>query len=137
MSNIGNDIDILYVDDDEVDVQGMMREFKKINTLLNISVAKNGIEALNHLYGRNGKDKLHPKVILLDINMPQMNGIEFLSELRADADFGSIVVYVLTSSFSTKEKIALRDLNVAGFIVKPLEYPDALNVFWALLHGEW
>jgi len=137
MEEVERNIDILYVEDDEVDIQSMLREFKKVNSLLKIATAKDGIEALNCLYGRDGAEKINPKVILLDINMPKMNGIEFLNSLRSDPGFGSIVVYVLTCSYSSKEKLAMRDLNVAGFIVKPLEYPDALNIFWALLHAQW
>ncbi|KTC66242.1 two component response regulator (plasmid) [Legionella adelaidensis] len=128
-------IDILYVEDDEVDIQGMIREFKKVNSLLKIQVAKNGVQALDKLYGRNGEEKVIPKVILLDINMPQMNGIEFLKELRSNPEFGSIEVYILTGAYTTSDKMALRDLHVAGSIVKPIEYSDALNVFWSLLHG--
>lgn len=137
MSDADSNVDILYVEDDEIDMMGMLREFKKVNALLKITTATDGVEALNRLYGRNGAEKVTPKIILLDINMPKMNGIEFLTELRSNPEFGAIVVYVLTGSYSSKEKMAMRDLNVAGFIVKPLEYPDALNVFWALLHGQW
>lgn len=130
-------VDILYIEDDIVDTKCMEREFKKVNALLKIDTAKDGIQALNMLYGRNGETKITPKIILLDINMPKMNGTEFLKTLRSDPNFGIIEVYVLTGSYSTKDKIAMRDMNVSGFIVKPIEYADALNVFWALLHGQW
>ncbi len=132
MESLEGNVDILCVDDDDVDVQGMQREFTKVNALLKIAIAKNGTEALNKLYGREGENKIHPKIILLDINMPKMNGIEFLRALRDDADFTDVEVFILTGSYSTKDKIAMQDLNVRGHIIKPLGYGDALNVFWAL-----
>jgi CheY-like chemotaxis protein len=128
-------VDILYVEDDEVDIQGMEREFKKVNSQIQIHIAQHGVQALNMLYGREGEEKIDPKIILLDINMPKMNGIDFLKEVRGNPEFGTIEVYILTGSYTTSDKVALRDLHVAGCIVKPLEYSDALNVFWALMHG--
>ena len=130
------EIDILYVEDDEVDIQGMQREFKKVNALLKIAIAQDGSQALSMLQGQHGEAKIIPKIILLDINMPKMNGVECLKAIRANADLADTEVYILTGSYATKDKLAMRDLNVAGFIVKPLEYSDALNVFWALLHGQ-
>lgn len=128
-------VDILYVEDDEVDIQDMKREFKKINDLLNIVVANDGVQALDKLCGRNGEKKITPppKMILLDINMPKMDGIEFLKTIRSNTDFDSVAVYILTVTYTTQDKLALRDLKVTGFIVKPLEYADALEIFWSLL----
>lgn len=136
MAFTSSGVDILYVDDDEVDILGAQREFKRVNNPLNIVVASNGVQALDKLYGRNGEEKLlpAPKVIILDINMPKMSGIEFLKILRADSAFNMVSVYILTISYTTQDKLALRDLNVSGCIVKPLEYADALNIFWALLN---
>ncbi len=130
-----NEVDILYIEDDDIDVLSVQREFKKVNHLIHIATAGDGIQAMDMLYGRNNMKKLPslPKVILLDVNLPRMGGIEFLKNLRADANFNSIVVYLLTSSYNTQEKLAIKDLNVAGCIVKPLLYSDALNVFWGLL----
>ncbi|AHE66355.1 response regulator [Legionella oakridgensis] len=132
MESTERNIDIFYIEDDEVDILGMEREFKKINELLEIAVAKDGHQALNKLYGRNGEEKLHPKIILLDINLPKMNGIEFLKLLRADPTFIDIEVFILTGAFNTQDKMAMKDLNVRGHIIKPLEYEDALNLLWAL-----
>ena len=130
------DCDILYIDDDEVDIENAQREFKKLYKFINIIIARDGVEALNKLYGINGESKLNPtpKVILLDLNMPKMNGVEFLNTLRADPYSKNISVYVLTGSYDTESKLAMKDLNVAGYIIKPLEYTDAFNVFWALFH---
>lgn len=129
-------IDILYVEDDEVDILSAQREFQNVNSQINIAVARDGVDALNKLYGRNGQEKLDPapKVILLDINLPKMNGIDFLRTLRADHAFNNIHVYILTASYNTKDKLAMRDLHVTGCIIKPLQYEDAVNVFWTLFH---
>lgn len=137
MGELGNDIHILLVEDDEVDIQNVEREFKKINELISISAVKNGIEALDKLYGRNGEEKMDPvpNVILLDINMPKMNGIQFLKTLRSDASFSHINVFLLTGSYTTSDKLATHALNVSGCIIKPLQHADALQVFWALVAG--
>lgn len=135
MYSIGNDIHILLVEDDEVDIQSVEREFKKINELITISAAKNGRDALDRLYGQNGQQKLNPtpNVILLDINMPKMNGIEFLKTLRSDSQFSLINVFLLTGSYTTQDKLATHGLHISGCIVKPLQHADALQVFWALV----
>lgn len=134
MDVMDSSIDILYVEDDEVDILNVEREFQKVNSQINIAVARDGVDALNQLYGRNGQVKLDPapKVILLDINLPKLNGIDFLRALRADSDFNNIHVYILTASYNTKDKLAISDLRVTGCIIKPLQYEDALNVFWTL-----
>ena len=136
MSSINSDVDIFYVDDDVVAIENVQREFKKIHNMLKFAFAHDGVEALDKLYGRNGEEKLNPtpKVILLDCNMPKMDGAEFLKTLRADPYFSFVIVYILTISFDTQAKLAMSDLNVAGCIIKPLEHPDALNVYWALFH---
>ena len=126
------DIDLLYVEDDEVDIQSMLRIFKKVNELIQIDIARNGLEALNKLNGENGETRLKPKIILLDINMPGMSGLEFLKKLRSNSEFSDIDVFIITGAFSSKDKLAMHDLNVKGHIIKPLEYSDALNIFWGL-----
>src|SRR4051812_48938283 len=102
MTNVTDDpkMSILLVEDDNVDVMNVQRAFRKNNITCPLSVAFNGVEALNILRGNNGKAKLNPLpgIILLDINMPKMNGIEFLHELRSDAELQSISVFVMTTS---------------------------------------
>ena len=136
MGSADDSIDILYVEDDEVDIQDVRREFQKVNELIRFAIAHDGVQALNKLHGHNGEEKLYPapKVILLDINMPKMNGMEFLTALRKDPELRTINVFIVTASYDTQAKLAMRDLNIAGCIVKPLEYADALNVFWNILH---
>jgi CheY-like chemotaxis protein len=138
MNAVTNNVDILYIDNDDVDIEGLKKEFKKVNDLLSIAIARNGLEALDKLYGRNGEEKLYPppKLILLDINLPKMSGIDFLKALRTDPELSTAPVYILTASFTTKDKSALRDLNISGHIIKPIEYSDALNLFWLLLNEQ-
>ncbi len=126
-------VDILYVEDDEVDIMATKKAFKKVNNLLTIEIASDGVNALDKLYGTNGEKKITPpKMILLDVNMPKMNGIEFLRILRSDVEFNSVAIYLLTVSYTSQEKLAIHDLKVSGCIVKPLEYSDALNIYWSL-----
>lgn len=136
-----NNVSILLVEDDEVDVMNIQRAFKKNHISNPLHVAGNGLQALAMLRGSDEIEKLKPtpKIILLDINMPKMNGIEFLKELRSDADLRSISVFILTTSDEEKDRIAAYDLNVAGYILKPVEpgkFMDAvktLDVFWSLI----
>jgi CheY-like chemotaxis protein len=133
-------VNILHVEDDEVDAMVMKRALKKTNLDFTYHHAKNGIDALDMLKGTNGYEKLSPRpsVILLDLNMPQMNGHEFLRELRSDADLKPISVYVLSTSGDDKDREEAFEKNVAGYILKPLtlgEYVEAINTlnnFWQL-----
>ena len=93
-------LNILLVEDDSVDVMNVQRAFKKNNITNPLHIAFNGVEALNMLRGSNGRPKLNPKprIILLDINMPKMNGLEFLRELRNDPELKTTTVLVMTTS---------------------------------------
>lgn len=119
-------IHILLVEDDEVDVEDIRRTFDKNKISNSLHLASNGLDALNKIYGRNGEKKLDPlpTIILLDINMPKMNGIEFLKTLREDLDLNTILVFVLTSSDHDRDKIAAYKLNVAGYLIKPMKFSD-------------
>jgi len=116
------EITILLIDDDEVDVMSVQRAFSKNKIMNPLHVAYNGLEALAKLRGE-GVEKITPlpKIILLDINMPRMNGIEFLHALRDDPELKSICVFMLTTSNEERDKISAYDLNVAGYILKPVE----------------
>lgn len=131
-------INILLVEDDSVDVMNVQRAFKKNNITNPLHIAFNGVEALNMLRGTNGKPKLNPmpRIILLDINMPKMNGLEFLRELRMDTELKSISVFVMTTSNDDQDKIEAYSLNVAGYILKPLSFEKFVNVV-AVLSNYW
>lgn len=132
-------LNILLVDDDEVDVMNVKRAFKRNNILNPLFVANNGLEALELLRGSGeGAMPRERRLILLDLNMPRMNGLEFLRELRADPDLRALTVIVLTTSDDERDKVEAYNLNVAGYIVKPVtflafvEAMAALNAYWTL-----
>ena len=137
MSNL---VHILLVDDDEVDCMNVERAFKKSNIQNPLHIAHDGLEALDMLRGTNGVAQIspRPRIILLDINMPKMNGLEFLRELRSDKELHNISVFVMTTSNSDKDKIEAYEYNVAGYIVKPISFDkfvaavSILNNFWQL-----
>lgn len=131
-------LNILLVEDDSVDVMNVQRAFKKNNITNPLHIAFNGVEALNMLRGTNGKPKLNPqpRIILLDINMPKMNGIEFLRELRNDPDLKSITVFVMTTSNDDQDKIDAYSLNIAGYILKPLSFEKFVNAV-SILNSYW
>jgi CheY-like chemotaxis protein len=133
-------VNILLIDDDEVDCMNVQRAFKKSQITNPLFIAHNGIEGLDMLRGTNGADKISPgpRIILLDINMPKMNGLEFLKELRADKDLHSISVFVMTTSNDEKDRFEAYNYNVAGYIIKPISFEkfvsavSILNEFWQL-----
>ena len=130
------EITVLLVDDDEVDVMGVKRAFDKTKIKNPIVVARDGLDALEKL--RAGTVK-RPYLILLDLNMPRMNGIEFLDEIRKDAALKDSVVFVLTTSKDEQDKWASYQRNIAGYIVKEnlgTEFLDAvslLDVYWRVV----
>ena len=130
-------VNLLLVEDDEVDVQGLKRAFAKSRIGNPITVARDGIEALEILRGENGQAKLaKPHLILLDLNMPRMNGLEFLAAIRADEDLKASVVFMITTSKAEEDKARAYEKNVAGYIVKQ----DPANTFMqavALLEHYW
>ncbi len=109
---------VLLVDDDDVDAEMVVRGFKKHGMTNPITIAENGQEALKTLRGEGGEPFAKPFLILLDINMPGMNGLEFLEELRADSRLRDSVVFVLTTSSAEKDRAQAYRKNVAGYIVK-------------------
>jgi CheY-like chemotaxis protein len=114
-----NKLTILLVDDDGVDAEAVERAFRKADVSTPLVVASDGVEALEKLRGTDGSPPLpRPLVILLDLNMPRMNGIEFLDELRADPALRDHVVFVLTTSDDNRDKIAAYQRQVAGYLVK-------------------
>ena len=131
---------MLLVEDDELDVMNVQRAFKKNNISNPLYVASNGIEALAMLRGEAGVTAVPPtrRIILLDLNMPRMGGIEFLRELRADPELAATTVIVLTTSDEDRDKVEAYKLNVAGYILKPVtlqafvEIMATLNKYWTV-----
>jgi len=113
---------ILLVEDDELDIISVKRSLKKLDKGYELHTAYNGKEALN-LLERN-EDPVRPDVILLDLNMPKMNGIEFLRVLRRTDKLRSIKVFIMTTSAENSDRTMTEQLGVSGFIIKPLNYTN-------------
>ena len=130
-------LNILLVEDDEVDVMNVRRAFQRNNVSNPLFVAGNGLEALEML--RSDTIPRERRLILLDLNMPKMNGIEFLQALRADPELSSTPVVVLTTSNDDQDKIDAYNLNVAGYLLKPVTFSNfcermtTLNKYWTLV----
>ncbi len=126
---------ILLVEDDCVDAMTVQRATKELKVANQLIHRINGEEALEYLRN-NGNGK--PCVILLDLNMPRMNGIEFLKIAKADDELKRIPVVVLTTSDMEQDKIESFNLSVAGYMVKPVDYTRfleairAINLYWTL-----
>jgi CheY-like chemotaxis protein len=130
-------LNVVLVEDDEVDVMNVKRAFKKNNITNPLFVASNGLEALALL--RDPSTPTKNRIVLLDLNMPKMNGIEFLRALRADPQLVSTPVVVLTTSNEDKDRVEAFQLNVAGYLLKPVTFTSfvevmaALNKYWTLV----
>lgn len=133
-------VNILLVEDDEVDIMNVERAFKKAGIKNPLFIARNGIEALTMLRGGNEKLPEVPnerRLILLDINMPKMSGLEFLQTIRADKELKLTPVVMLTTSNQDKDMIEAFDLNVAGYLLKPVTFSrfvdlmTTLNKYWS------
>ncbi|MGD1910986.1 MAG: response regulator [Rivularia sp. (in: cyanobacteria)] len=134
-------LNILLVEDDEVDIMNVERAFKKVNILNPLFIAHNGLEALNMLRGKENSPAEVPyerRLILLDLNMPKMGGIEFLQHLRNDDKLKAIPVVVLTTSNQDRDLVEAYNLNVAGYLLKPVQFShfvklmETLNKYWSL-----
>lgn len=137
---------ILLVEDDYLDTMSVSRSFSKANVQHKLNVARNGKEALDLLYEAEKDGKELPDIILLDINMPKMNGIEFLRRLRAETNprLRNIPVFIMTTSEEEAERREAQQLGIKGYIIKPLSFDnfesgqssmDSFNLLVALLKG--
>lgn len=129
-------IHIMLVEDDEIDVMNVKRAFIKNNVKNPLTVVGDGIEALELLRSLKATRQIVPKVILLDLNMPRMGGIEFLKELRKDNDLKDISVFVMTTSSEETDIVEAYRLNIAGYIVKPLSIESFINAV-STLNSYW
>ena len=130
-------VNVLLVEDNEIDRECVLRAFTRHRIVNPVVHASDGLEALDVLRGVEGKASLpRPYILLLDINMPRMNGVELLRELRADPKLRSTVVFVLTTSSSDQDRIAAYDLNIAGYIIKSDVGPGFIHLV-ELLQSYW
>jgi len=133
-------VHLLHVEDDDLCLMGLNRAFQAAKIANPVSFAHDGIEALDMLRGTNGRTSLpRPFLILLDLNMPRMDGIEFLKEIRKDEDLKKSIVFVMTTSDADEDKVEAYDLGVAGYILKSnpagafLEATALLETYWRVV----
>ena len=120
---MNTDVSIMLVEDDYMDIRNVERELKKINVNLPLHIARNGREALAMLRGEGGAPiSPLPRVVMLDINMPKMNGLEFLEEIRKDPFLKDLNVFIMTTSNEDTDRFQAQKLRVSGYIVKPLTF---------------
>jgi len=134
------EVRILLVEDDDVDVMRVERGFHQLRIANEIIRAKDGVEALEILRGTDGNSRMEsPFLVLLDINLPRMSGIEFLAELRADEGLKTTVVFVLTTSQRDEDRMASYRHNVAGFMHKQeagrefVKAMEMLSCYWRVV----
>jgi len=126
---------ILLVEDDRVDTMTVQRAFKDLKVTNPLVCTVNGEEALEYLRSEGNKK---PCIVLLDLNMPKMNGIEFLKIIKEDGELKKIPIVVLTTSKDEQDKIESFKLGVAGYIVKPTDYKKfieavrTIELYWTL-----
>jgi CheY-like chemotaxis protein len=129
------ELPILIVEDDKVDVMAIKRAVKQLQIQNPLVIAANGEEALHHL--QDLQNPL-PTLILLDINMPKMNGIEFLRIIKDDRRTRRIPVVILTTSHEDRDRMESFDIGVAGYMVKPVDHVkfvdiiDSIHRYWSM-----
>jgi CheY-like chemotaxis protein len=107
------EVNILVVEDDEIDAKALLKAFQKLKIANPVSIAKDGIEGWETL-----QRLPRPFLLILDINMPRMNGIELLRKIRANAEYRDSIVFILTTSTDEKDKFEAYNLNAAGYMLK-------------------
>lgn len=140
-----NSVDVLLVEDNSSDAELTIRELKKNNMANSLYHVKDGEEALDFLFGTGKYNGVRnpaypPKVVLLDIQMPKVNGIEVLEIIKADARTKSVPVVILTSSKEHPDVVKCYKLGVNSYIVKPVSFEAFaeairnLGFYWLLLN---
>ncbi len=134
---------ILIVEDDPKDVELTLTALEEYNLANEVVVTHDGEEALDYLY-RRGNFKMrstdNPAVLLLDLKLPKVDGLEVLQQIRSDEKLKMIPVVVLTSSREEKDLVASYKLGVNGYVVKPVDFHEFVNaikelgIFWAIIN---
>ena len=140
MSELGR---ILIVEDDPKDVELTLTALEEYNLANEVVVTRDGEEALDYLYCR-GSFKMrtgeNPAVLLLDLKLPKINGLEVLQQIKSDENLRMIPVVVLTSSREEKDMVASYTLGVNAYVVKPVDFHEFVNaikelgIFWAIIN---
>ncbi|MDF1583341.1 MAG: response regulator [Methyloprofundus sp.] len=124
---------ILLAEDDHVDVMTVRRAFKQLNVLNELIVAKNGEEVIGYL---DDPKKPLPCLIILDINMPKMNGLECLKILKQQSVYKNIPVFILSSSREQQDVDSSFARGISGYILKPIEFDEFLRSI-KVLNSHW
>lgn len=134
---------ILMVEDDPKDVELSLTALEEYNLANEVVVARDGVEALDYLYCRGQfetRARENPAVMLLDLKLPNIDGLEVLTQIKSDPNLKMIPVVVLTSSKEEKDMIASYKLGVNAYVVKPVDFHEFVNairelgVFWAVIN---
>lgn len=134
---------ILLVEDDLKDVELTLTALAEYRIGNGVDVARDGEEALDYLYRRGSfqtRDHHNPVVVILDINLPKVSGLDVLSQMRADENFKRVPVVVLTSSREDSDLLKSYELGANAYVVKPVDFHKfleavrALGIFWVVLN---
>jgi CheY-like chemotaxis protein len=126
---------ILLVEDDNVDAMTVKRAFKELKITNELVRTVNGKEALDYLHSDQNQK---PCIIITDLNMPKMNGVEFITAVKSDQELKNIPIVVLTTSRDENDKMDTFKQSAAGYMVKPVDYMQfveavrAINLYWTL-----
>jgi DNA-binding response OmpR family regulator len=134
---------ILLVEDDPKDVELTMTALEEYNLANEVVVARDGAEALDYLYCRGefaGRPSDNPAVLLLDLKLPKVDGLEVLQQIKSDDNLRMVPVVVLTSSREEKDMVTSYKLGVNAYVVKPVDFHEFVNaikelgMFWAIIN---
>jgi CheY-like chemotaxis protein len=135
---------ILMVEDDPKDVELTLTALEEYNLANEVIVARDGEEALDYLYSRGqfkDRNSDNPAVMLLDLKLPKVDGLEILKQVKSDEKLRVIPVVVLTSSHEEKDMVASYALGVNAYVVKPVDFHEFVNaikelgIFWAVINA--
>jgi CheY-like chemotaxis protein len=134
-------VEILLVEDNPSDVELTLHAFEKHKVANRVHVVRDGQEALDYLFGTGAQpDRVQPKVVLLDLKLPKVDGLEVLREIRSNAALRTLPVVILTSSREERDVVESYSLGVNSYIVKPIEFDkfvetvQMLGLYWLLLN---
>jgi CheY-like chemotaxis protein len=121
-------VNILLLEDDSLDIIDIQRTLDKMNMLYRLQVARNGEDGLALLQQMSNDGEKLPDIVLIDINMPKMNGLEFLSIVRNTEQWKKLKCFIITTSEDSIDKDAAKDLGVSGYVVKPFKLNNSTSM---------